>query len=51
VYGSPMFKTTLYGKQYEHHIRIATIEEANQTLFTFIKQSHDLFNTHTHQDE
>jgi Domain of unknown function (DUF5655) len=40
----PVFKTALYGKQHEHHIRISTMEEANETLFKFIKQSHDLFN-------
>ncbi len=42
--GYPIFKTALYGKQYEHHIRISTIEEVNGTILAFIKQSHDLFN-------
>jgi hypothetical protein len=42
--GYPVFKTALYGKQHEHHVRIATIEEADERLFRFIKQSHDLFN-------
>jgi hypothetical protein len=42
--GYPIFKSALYGKQYEHHIRISTLEEVNETLFKFIKQSHDLFN-------
>jgi hypothetical protein len=44
VYAYPIFKTVLYGKQHEHHIRISAMEEANEKLFKFIKQSHDLFN-------
>jgi hypothetical protein len=40
----PVFKTAPYGKQHEHHIRISTLEEANDLLFKYIKQSHDLFN-------
>ncbi len=40
----PIFNVALYGKQYEHHIRISTIEEVNPQLFSFIKQSHNLFN-------
>lgn len=40
----PIYKTAMYGKQHEHHIRISTIEEVNSVLFAFIKQSHNLFN-------
>lgn len=40
----PIFKTGVYGKQFEHHIRISTIEAVNDDLFKFIRQSHDLFN-------
>jgi Domain of unknown function (DUF5655) len=40
----PVIKVALYGKQHEHHIRISTIEEVNSQLFSFLKQSHDLFN-------
>ena len=40
----PIYKTAMYGKQHEHHIRISTIEEVNSVLFSFIKQSHNLFN-------
>lgn len=40
----PIIKVAPYGKQYEHHIRLATIEEVNPQLFMFIKQSHNLFN-------
>lgn len=42
--GFPVFKTALYGKQHEHHIRISTLGEVTETLFKFIRQSHDLFN-------
>jgi hypothetical protein len=42
--GYPILKTARYGKHYEHHIRIAKIEEVNETLFKFIEQSHNLFN-------
>lgn len=42
--GFPIFKSAMYGKQFEHHIRISTIEDVNESLFRFIKQSHDLFN-------
>ncbi len=41
----PVFKVVLFGKQYEHHIRISTIEEVNPKLFSLIRQSHDLFNS------
>ena len=40
----PIIKVALYGKQHEHHIRISTLGEVNPQLFSFIKQSHDLFN-------
>ena len=40
----PIIKVGLYGKQHEHHVRISTLEEVNPQLFSFIKQSHDLFN-------
>jgi Domain of unknown function (DUF5655) len=43
----PIFKVALYGKQYEHHIRLSTIEEVNSQLFSFFKQSHSLFNQST----
>lgn len=42
----PIYKVALYGKQHEHHIRISSIEEVNPQLFSFIKQSHNLFNNH-----
>jgi hypothetical protein len=40
----PFFRVAKYGKQFEHHIRVSTIDEVNETLFTFIKQSYYLFN-------
>jgi hypothetical protein len=40
----PVFKTARYGKQHEHHIRISTLEEVDETIFRFVQQSHDLFN-------
>ncbi len=40
----PIFKVALYCKQYEHHIRLSTVEDVNPQLFSFIKQSHSLFN-------
>ena len=41
----PVFKTALYGKQYEHHIRISTGEEVNEIVYSLIKKSYHLFNT------
>ncbi len=40
----PVFKVAKYGKQHEHHIRISTMEEVNETILRFVKQSYDLFN-------
>ena len=40
----PVFKTALYGKQHEHHIRISTIVEVNETILSLIKKSYHLFN-------
>jgi Domain of unknown function (DUF5655) len=40
----PFYKITKYGKQHEHHIRISTVDEVNDTILKFIKLSHDLFN-------
>lgn len=40
----PIIKVALYGKQFEHHIRVSSMEEVNETVFRFIKQSYDLFN-------
>lgn len=41
----PICKVALCGKQHEHHIRLSTIEEVNPQLFSFIKKSHNLFNS------
>ncbi len=39
------FKVAKYGKQYEHHIRVSSIDEVNETLYSFIKKSYHLFNS------
>jgi hypothetical protein len=41
----PFFKVAKYGKQFEHHIRLSAIEEVDEILFDFIKQSYQLFNS------
>lgn len=43
--GYPIYKTAVYGKQHEHHVRISSTEEVNDVLFKFIRQSHNLFNS------
>lgn len=42
--GYPVFKTARYGKQHEHHIRVSSVEEVDETVLYLIKQSFDLFN-------
>lgn len=44
VNNHPIMKVALYGKQYEHHIRISTTEDVSPQVFSFIKQSYNLFN-------
>lgn len=38
------FKVALYGKQHEHNLRIATVEQVNNEVLGFIKKSYQLFN-------
>ena len=42
--GYPVFKTARYGKQHEHHIRVSSVEEVDETVLYLIKQSFNLFN-------
>ena len=38
----PVRKSTAYGGKYENHIRLARLEELDQTIFALIKQSYHL---------
>jgi hypothetical protein len=39
----PVYKTAMYGKQFEHHIRVSTLDEVNDVLIKYIKLSYQLF--------
>ncbi len=39
----PVFKVALYGKQYEHHVRVSQIDEIDDYLVALIKKSYNLF--------
>jgi hypothetical protein len=38
-----IYKTALYGKQFEHHIRVSTLDQVNNVLLKYIKLSYKLF--------
>lgn len=38
------FKVALYGKQHEHNLRIATLEQVNGEVLGYIKKSYQVFN-------
>lgn len=39
----PIIKVAKYGKQYEHHIRISDLDEVNDELISYIRQSYNMF--------
>lgn len=39
---APIYKTELYGKHYEHHIRVMDLEDVNAQLIKFIQTSYKL---------
>jgi hypothetical protein len=38
----PILKSIFYSGKFENHIRVSTIDELTQTVYTFIKQSYQL---------
>lgn len=41
----PIIDVKQYGRQFEHHIRLAEVDEVDAVVFDFIRKSHDLFNS------
>jgi len=39
-----LFKVTKYGKRFEHHVRVSTLEEIDPHLISLIRESFELFN-------
>jgi hypothetical protein len=38
----PIIKSIFYSGKYENHIRVSTLDDLNQTIFAYIKQSYQL---------